>query len=90
MLAPMLAAPVRTLARLQMHLIQYEEAAKTLEQLLAIDPDDARAWFEYGQLARYTYSLPIGTEDKAFERAAKCAGTTGLSWKWLPNIFSSS
>jgi hypothetical protein len=36
------SAQARTLARLQMHLIQYVE---TLEQLWAIDPDDARAWF---------------------------------------------
>ncbi len=75
MLAPELAAPLRALARLQTHLGRNEEAAKTLERLLAINPGDAQSWFEYGQLARYTYSVAIGTEDKAFARVADCAGT---------------
>jgi tetratricopeptide (TPR) repeat protein len=86
-LAPELAAPVRMLARLQTHLVRYEDAAQTLERLLTLAPNDALAWFEYGQLARYTYALPIGTEDKAFAKAAACAGDDWLLLEMVAQYF---
>ena len=86
-LAPENAAPVRALARLYKHLGRPENAASLLERLLELDPNDAAAWYEYAQLARYTYSLPIGTEDKAFARAAACAGNDWLMLELVAQYF---
>jgi tetratricopeptide (TPR) repeat protein len=72
-LAPELAEPLRTLARVQTQLARPADAANTLASLLALAPDDPLAWFEYGQFARYTYDLPAEAADQAFSRAADLA-----------------
>jgi tetratricopeptide (TPR) repeat protein len=86
-IVPESAAALRALARLQTMLCHYEDAASTLQRLLMLDANDARAWFEYGQLARYTYTLPIGTEDEAFAKAAVCAGNDWLLLEMVAQFF---
>jgi tetratricopeptide (TPR) repeat protein len=61
------------LARIQFQLRQFENAAKTIESLLAIAPENAWAWFEYGKILRNSY-YRLGLADQAFERAGDLAG----------------
>ena len=38
------------------------------------EKENPHVWLEYAQLGRYSYDLPLGTENSAFVRAADCAG----------------
>jgi tetratricopeptide (TPR) repeat protein len=58
------------LARIQFQLQRLEDAAKTIEALLAIAPEHAWAWFEYGKILWNCY----GRADSAFERAGDLSG----------------
>jgi tetratricopeptide (TPR) repeat protein len=62
------------LARVQFGRGRFKQAAETISALLADQPNNPSAWFEYGQIARYSYDLPPGTADTAFARAAQYAG----------------
>jgi tetratricopeptide (TPR) repeat protein len=62
------------LARVQFGRGRFKQAAETMSALLADEPNNPSAWFEYGQIARYSYDLPPGTADTAFARAAQNAG----------------
>jgi len=58
------------LARIQLQLLRLEDAAKTIEALLAIAPKNAWAWFEYGKILWNCY----GRADSTFERAGDLSG----------------
>ena len=59
------------LARIQLQLLRLEDAEKTIEALLAIAPENAWAWFEYGTTLRNSHRRADG----AFERAADLSGS---------------
>jgi Flp pilus assembly protein TadD len=61
------------LARIQFQLRRFEDAARTIEALLAITPEHAWAWFEYGKILRNSYHH-LGLADRAFECAADLSG----------------
>jgi Flp pilus assembly protein TadD len=61
------------LARIQFQLRRFEDAARTIEALLAITPEHAWAWFEYGKILRNSYHH-LGLADRAFERAGDLSG----------------
>jgi tetratricopeptide (TPR) repeat protein len=61
------------LARVQFQLRRFEDAAKTIEALLAVAPENAWAWFEYGKILWNSYDRA----DSAFERAGDLAGNDG-------------
>jgi tetratricopeptide (TPR) repeat protein len=58
------------LARIQFQLRQFEDAARTIEALLAIAPENAWAWFEYGKILWNSFDRADG----AFERAGDLSG----------------
>jgi tetratricopeptide (TPR) repeat protein len=64
------------LARIQFQLRRFEDAARTIEALLAITPGHAWAWFEYGKILRNSFHR-LGKADRAFERAGDLAGNDG-------------
>ena len=57
------------LARIQHQLLRREDAKKTIEALIAIAPENAWAWFEYGKILWNSFE----PADGAFERAADVA-----------------
>jgi tetratricopeptide (TPR) repeat protein len=61
------------LARIQFQLRRFEDAARTIEALLAITPEHAWAWFEYGKILRNSYHH-LGLADRALERAGDLSG----------------
>jgi tetratricopeptide (TPR) repeat protein len=75
------------LARIQCQAYHYDEALKTLEGLLALAPENHRAWFEYGQILRSCYERPAGTDDRAFERAGELAGTDLITLERVGQYF---
>jgi tetratricopeptide (TPR) repeat protein len=58
------------LARIQFQVRHFEDATRTVEALLAIAPENAWAWFEYGKILWNSY----GRADAAFERAGDLSG----------------
>ena len=62
------------LAKVQFQLRHVKNAVATIKALLSKEPNHARAWFEYGKIAQYSFELPVGTADTAFERCAALAG----------------
>ena len=58
------------LARIQFQLLRLEDAEKTVEALLAIAPENAWAWFEYGKILQNSHHR----SDAAFERAGELSG----------------
>jgi tetratricopeptide (TPR) repeat protein len=58
------------LARIQFQLLRLEAAAKTIEALLAIAPENGWAWFEYGKILWNSFHRA----DSAFERAGDLSG----------------
>jgi tetratricopeptide (TPR) repeat protein len=64
------------LARIQFQLRRFEDAARTIETLLAIIPEHAAAWFEYGKILRNSY-YRLGLADRAFERAGDLSKNDG-------------
>jgi tetratricopeptide (TPR) repeat protein len=58
------------LARIQFQLLRLEAAAKTIEALLAIAPENGWAWFEYGKILWNSFRRA----DSAFERAGDLSG----------------
>jgi tetratricopeptide (TPR) repeat protein len=64
------------LARIRFQLRRFEDAARTIEALLAITPEHAWAWFEYGKILRNSF-YRLGQADHAFERAGDLAGNDG-------------
>src|SRR6516162_6008655 len=75
------------LARIQFQLLQFEAAAKTIETLLAIAPENGWAWFEYGKILRNSF----GRADDAFERAGDlsgndCALLAGVAHRFLYDL----
>jgi tetratricopeptide (TPR) repeat protein len=64
------------LARIQFQLRRFEDAARTIEALLAITPEHGWAWFEYGKILRNSYHH-LGLADRAFERAGDLSGNDG-------------
>jgi len=64
------------LARIQFQLRRFEDAARTIEALLAITPEHAWSWFEYGKILRNSYHH-LGLADRAFERAGDLSGNDG-------------
>jgi tetratricopeptide (TPR) repeat protein len=64
------------LARIQFQLRRFEDAARTIDALLAITPAHAWAWFEYGKILRNSFHR-LGQVDRAFERAGDLAGNDG-------------
>jgi hypothetical protein len=58
------------LARIQFQLRQFEDAARTIEALLAIAPENAWAWFEHGKILWNS----DGRADGAFELAGDLSG----------------
>src|SRR5262249_14890069 len=58
------------LARIQHQLLRRENAKKTIEALIAIAPENAWAWFEYGKILWNSFE----PADGAFERAADVSG----------------
>jgi tetratricopeptide (TPR) repeat protein len=67
---PTSAEPRLVLARIQFQLLRFEAAAKTIEALLAIAPENGWAWFEYGKILWNSFDQPDG----AFERAGDLSG----------------
>jgi len=61
------------LARIQFQLLRLEAAAKTIEALLAIAPENGWAWFEYGKILWNSFDRA----DSAFERAGDLSGNDG-------------
>ena len=61
------------LARIQFQLLRLESAAKTIEALLAIAPENGWAWFEYGKILWNSFDRA----DSAFERAGDLSGNDG-------------
>ncbi len=61
------------LARIQFQLPRLEAAAKTIEALLAIAPENGWAWFEYGKILWNSFDRA----DSAFERAGDLSGNDG-------------
>jgi tetratricopeptide (TPR) repeat protein len=61
------------LARIQFQLRRFGDAATTIEALLAITPEHAWAWFEYGKILRNSYHH-LGLADRALERAGDLSG----------------
>jgi len=61
------------LARIQFQLRRFDDAAKTIEALLAVAPEDAWAWFEYGRILSNSYQHP-GQVSGAFEHAGDLGG----------------
>jgi tetratricopeptide (TPR) repeat protein len=61
------------LARIQFQLLRLEAAAKTIEALLAIAPENGWAWFEYGKILWNSFERA----DSAFERAGDLSGNDG-------------
>jgi tetratricopeptide (TPR) repeat protein len=59
------------LARIQFQRTRFDDAAKTIEGLLAVAPENAWAWFEYGKILWNSY----GRADSAFERAGDLSGS---------------
>ena len=75
------------LARIQFQLLQFEAAAKTIETLLAIAPENGWAWFEYGKILWNSF----GRADDAFERAGDlsgndCALLAGVAHRFLYDL----
>jgi len=75
------------LARIQFQLLQFEAAAKTIEALLAIAPENGWAWFEYGKILWNSF----GRADGAFERAGDlsgndCALLAGVAHRFLYDL----
>jgi tetratricopeptide (TPR) repeat protein len=58
------------LTRIQFQRRRFDDAAKTIEALLAIAPENASAWFEYGKILWNSY----GPAHSAFEHAAELSG----------------
>ena len=58
------------LARTQFQRRRFDDAARTIEGLLADAPENAWAWFEYGKILWNSY----GRADSAFERAGDLSG----------------
>jgi len=58
------------LARIQFQLLRFEAAAKTIEALLAIAPENGWAWFEYGKILWNSFDRA----DSAVERAGDLSG----------------
>jgi len=58
------------LARSQFQLLRFEAAARTIEALLAIAPENGWAWFEYGKILWNSFDR----SDGAFERAGHLSG----------------
>ena len=58
------------LARIQHQLLRREDAKNTIEALIAIAPENAWAWFEYGRILWNSFE----PADGAFERAADVSG----------------
>jgi tetratricopeptide (TPR) repeat protein len=58
------------LARIQFQLRHFEDATRTVEALLAIAPENAWAWFEYGKILWNSFDRADG----AFERAGDLSG----------------
>src|SRR5262245_15742123 len=58
------------LARIQLQLLRLDDAEKTIEALLAIAPENAWAWFEYGKILQNSHHR----SDSVFERAADLSG----------------
>jgi len=58
------------LARIGLQLLRLEDAEKTIEALLAIAPENAWAWFEYGTILQNSHHR----SDGAFGRAADLSG----------------
>jgi tetratricopeptide (TPR) repeat protein len=73
-LAPSDPALLLVLARIQVGLRRFENAAETIERLLAIDPENAAAWFEYGTILRNSY-VRTARAAEAFARAGDLAGS---------------
>ena len=78
------------LARIQFQLRRFEDAARTIEDLLAITPEHAWAWFEYGKILRNSYHH-LGLADRAFERAGDlsgndCALLAGVAQQFLYDL----
>jgi tetratricopeptide (TPR) repeat protein len=61
------------LARIQFQLLRLEAAAKTIEALLAVAPENGWAWFEYGKILWNSFDRA----DSAFERAGDLSGNDG-------------
>jgi len=61
------------LARIQFQLLRLEAAAKTIEALLAIAPENGWAWFECGKILWNSFDRA----DSAFERAGDLSGNDG-------------
>jgi tetratricopeptide (TPR) repeat protein len=61
------------LARIRFQLLRFEAAAKTIEALLAIAPENGWAWFEYGKILWNSFDRA----DSAFERAGDLSGNDG-------------
>ena len=73
-LAPASVEANLMLARIQFSRGRFKNEAETLEALLVHEKENPHVWLEYAQLGRYSYDLPLGTENSAFVRAADCAG----------------
>ena len=58
------------LARIQLQLLRFEAAAKTIEALLAVAPENGWAWFEYGKILWNSFDRA----DSVFERAGDLSG----------------
>jgi tetratricopeptide (TPR) repeat protein len=58
------------LARIQFQRRRFDDATRTIEGLLAVAPENAWAWFEYGKLLWSSF----GRGDDAFERAGDLSG----------------
>jgi tetratricopeptide (TPR) repeat protein len=60
------------LARIQLQMRLYADAASTIEALLAAAPEHAWGWYELGRIGRLSYERP-GLGDAPFERAVELA-----------------
>jgi tetratricopeptide (TPR) repeat protein len=84
---PTSAEPRLVLARIQFQLLRLEAAAKTIEALLAIAPENGWAWFEYGKILWNSFDRA----DSAFERAGDlsendCALLAGVAQQFLYDL----
>jgi tetratricopeptide (TPR) repeat protein len=89
-LSPSDPALLLVLARIQVDLRRSGDASETVERLLAIDPENAAAWFEYGAILRNSY-VRTGRAADAFARAGELAGSDAhlveqLAWQFLHDL----
>jgi tetratricopeptide (TPR) repeat protein len=74
------------LAQVQFQRRHLDDALDTVDALLAMAPDCARAWCEYGRILSISLER-LGMADKAFERAGELCGNDRVALEWIAQHF---